>query len=109
MCEQLCGYATQEEPAAVYEHLAWPRSLEWPRIEIRTRGKLGELLFKDRPWNKGPTVIPAFTNLVRAVETQANGASPARGPVYTRPFDVPDSRLRPENPAAADHIVATSS
>ena len=52
---------TQEEPGAVYEHLAWLKSLEWPAIKIRTRGKLGDALFKDRPWKKSPTVVSAFT------------------------------------------------
>jgi hypothetical protein len=54
---------TQEEPGAVYEHLAWLKSLGWPPIRIRTRGKLGDALFNDRAWKKGPTVVPAFTKI----------------------------------------------
>ena len=33
---------TQEEPAAVYAHLAWLRSLDGPPIWVRTAGKLGD-------------------------------------------------------------------
>lgn len=33
---------TQEEPRAVYEHLAWLQSLGGPEILVRTKGKLGD-------------------------------------------------------------------
>jgi hypothetical protein len=32
---------TQEEPSPVYTHLEWLKSLEWPRITVRTRGQTG--------------------------------------------------------------------
>jgi hypothetical protein len=35
---------TQEEPSAVYRHLEWLKSLEWPRILTATAGKLGDHL-----------------------------------------------------------------
>jgi hypothetical protein len=40
---------TQEEPAAVYEHLKWLPSLEKPPILIRTAGKLGDDLLANGP------------------------------------------------------------
>jgi hypothetical protein len=53
---------TQEEPGAVYEHLRWLKSLEWPRILIRSVGKLGDDLRQGRNSTGGRfTTIPAFT------------------------------------------------
>ncbi len=54
---------TQEEPAAVYDHLAWLKTLEWPRIHVRTRGKLGDAVIGERSWKKGHTSIPAYTKV----------------------------------------------
>jgi hypothetical protein len=53
---------TQEEPAAVYKHLEWLKSLEWPTILVRTAGKLGDDLVHGRNTTGGRfAAIPAFT------------------------------------------------
>jgi hypothetical protein len=53
---------TQEEPAAVYRHLEWLRSLGGPPILVGTRGKLGEDLRNGRNSTGGRFAsIPAFT------------------------------------------------
>jgi hypothetical protein len=55
---------TQEEPRAVYEHLAWLRSLGGPEILVRTTGKLGEHLRNGRNSTGGRfAAIPAFTTI----------------------------------------------
>jgi hypothetical protein len=54
---------TQEEPAGVYTHLEWLKALEWPRIHVRTRGKLGDAVVGERSWKKGHTSIPAYTKV----------------------------------------------
>lgn len=53
---------TQEEPQAVYDHLAWLRSLEWPRISMVTVGRLGDDLMRGRnSTGQRFAAIPAFT------------------------------------------------
>ena len=54
---------TQEEPCDVYTHLEWLKSLEWPRILVRTVGKLGDDLQRGRNhWGqRHHASIPAFT------------------------------------------------
>lgn len=53
---------TQEEPAAVYEHLEWLRSLNGPRILTGTAGKLGNDLVEGTNTTGGRfAAIPAFT------------------------------------------------
>ena len=60
---------TQEEPQAVYSHLEWLKSLEWPRIYIMTAGKLGDDLvtgqtstgLRHNPDKPRFAAIPAFT------------------------------------------------
>lgn len=56
---------TQEEPGAVYEHLAWMQSLEargYPRILIASKGKLGDHLKVGVNSTGGRFAsIPAFT------------------------------------------------
>lgn len=53
---------TQEEPAAVYGHLAWLRSLGGPTIIVRTIGKLGDHLLRGQNSTGGRFAsIPAFT------------------------------------------------
>lgn len=68
---------TQEEPAAVYEHLKWLQSLNGPPILVRTIGKLGDDLVSGRVRPTDSKVmersrrfasIPAFT-------TADNGAT----------------------------------
>ena len=53
---------TQDEPAAVYQHLHWLRSLAGPPIWVRTAGKLGDDLVAgiDGRGNRFVS-IPAFT------------------------------------------------
>lgn len=68
---------TQEEPQAVYEHLAWLQSLGGPEILVRTAGKLGDDLCNGRyPSGAEGTVrrngyrfasIPCFTEAEREV------------------------------------------
>jgi hypothetical protein len=56
---------TQEEPAAVYQHLEWLKSLEWPPILVRSLRKLGDDLL-----GLGEKVeyvsIPAYTGTSKA-------------------------------------------
>jgi len=53
---------TQEEPEAVYKHLAWLQSLNGPPIIVRTVGKLGDDLVNGRNSTGGRFAsIPAFT------------------------------------------------
>lgn len=59
---------TQEEPKAVYEHLAWLQSLNGPPILVRSKGKLGDDLMTGTRRNGLFTAdgrrfasIPAFT------------------------------------------------
>lgn len=53
---------TQEEPEAVYRHLEWLKTLEHPRIFVRTAGKLGDDLVRGRDTTGGRfAAIPAFT------------------------------------------------
>jgi hypothetical protein len=56
---------TQEEPAAVYQHLKWLQSLNGPPILVRTAGRLGDDLIAGRRTNgQGKNrfaTIPAFT------------------------------------------------
>jgi hypothetical protein len=53
---------TQEEPGAVYDHLAWLQSLGRPRILVRTVGKLGDDLKHGRnSTGQRFAAIPAFT------------------------------------------------
>jgi hypothetical protein len=59
---------TQEEPAAVYKHVDWLRSLEWPAIWVRTAGRLGDALLGARTMKKGSTSIPAYTRTAGAAE-----------------------------------------
>jgi hypothetical protein len=57
---------TQEEPAAVYKHVEWLRSLGWPPVWVRTAGRLGDALFGGRMMKKGQTSIPAYTRTAGA-------------------------------------------
>ena len=53
---------TQEEPAAVYEHLEWLQSLNGPPVLTGTAGKLGNDLTKGTNTTGGRVAaIPAFT------------------------------------------------
>jgi hypothetical protein len=53
---------TQEEPRAVYEHLAWLQSLKGPEILVRTKGKLGDDLARGvNSTGQRFASIPAFT------------------------------------------------
>jgi hypothetical protein len=53
---------TQEEPAAVYDHLRWMQSLGGPPIHVRTAGKLGDELASGRnSTGQRFASIPAFT------------------------------------------------
>lgn len=53
---------TQEEPEAVYRHLAWLRSLGGPKIHVATAGKLGDDLKAGRNMSGGRFAsIPAYT------------------------------------------------
>lgn len=53
---------TQEEPAAVYEHLVWLTSLNGPPILNRTRGKLGnDLVLGVNSTGQRFSSIPSFT------------------------------------------------
>lgn len=53
---------TQEEPAAVYEHLKWLQSLNGPPILVRTKGKLGDnLLRAENSTGQRFVSIPAYT------------------------------------------------
>lgn len=53
---------TQEEPRAVYEHLAWLQSLGGPEILVRTKGKLGDhLRLGINSTGQRFASIPAFT------------------------------------------------
>lgn len=60
---------TQEEPKAVYDHLKWLNGLGGPTIYVRTAGKLGDDLMRDRNTTGGRFAsIPAFT-------TDGNGST----------------------------------
>lgn len=50
---------TQEEPAAVYDHLRWMQSLGGPTIHVRTAGRLGDDLMSST--GQRFASIPAFT------------------------------------------------
>lgn len=53
---------TQDEPAAVYRHLEWLKSLNGPTIHVRTAGPLGEHLKHGRTSRGGRFAsIPAYT------------------------------------------------
>ena len=53
---------TQEEPAAVYRHLEWLRSLNGPPIHVVSRGRLGDDLVKGQNTaGRRFATIPAFT------------------------------------------------
>ena len=54
---------TQEEPASVYKHLDWMRSLGGPEILIETAGKLGDDLMKGQN-SRGQSFvsIPCYTH-----------------------------------------------
>ncbi len=53
---------TQEETQAVYDHLAWLRSLGKPDIWVRTAGKLGDDLIRGtNSTGQRFASIPAFT------------------------------------------------
>lgn len=52
---------TQEEPAAVYEHLEWLQSLGGPPILTGTAGKLGDDLVEGTNGSGRFAAIPAFT------------------------------------------------
>ena len=53
---------TQEEPAAVYHHLAWLQALNGPPLFVRTAGKLGDHLMQGINSMGGRFAsIPAFT------------------------------------------------
>lgn len=62
---------TQEEPAAVYQHLAWmERELSYPLV-VRTAGRLGDdLLVGENTTGQRFASIPAFTS---ATEGEATG------------------------------------
>lgn len=59
-CDHAIFADTQEEPEAVYKHLAWLQSLNGPPIHVVTAGKLGD----DLSSSNGHRVasIPAFTS-----------------------------------------------
>jgi len=64
---------TQEEPAEVYRHLEWMKSLGGPKIYVGTAGKLGDDLVKgknQRRDGKGGrcATIPAFTAQTEGVK-----------------------------------------
>lgn len=61
---------TGEEPKAVYEHLRWLQSLEWPEIVVATKGKLGDDLTRESS-GKRVASIPAYTATADA--TKATG------------------------------------
>lgn len=52
---------TGEEPDAVYRHLDWLIALGGPEIKVRSIGKLGDDLIKDRVTGVRSTSIPGFT------------------------------------------------
>lgn len=53
---------TQEEPAAVYEHLQWLCNLGGPPVIVRSAGRLGDHLMSGRNSTGGRfAAIPAFT------------------------------------------------
>lgn len=58
---------TQEEPRAVYEHLAWLQSLDGPPILVRTAGRLGDDLVAGRNSTGRWASIPAYTAPVGTV------------------------------------------
>jgi hypothetical protein len=53
---------TQEEPGAVYGHLAWLKSLKGPEILVRTKGRIGDdLLRGENSTGQRFAAIPFFT------------------------------------------------
>lgn len=59
---------TQEEPRAVYEHLAWLQSLGGPEILVRTKSKLGDdLIHGTNSTGHRFASIPAYTTADQGV------------------------------------------
>jgi hypothetical protein len=64
---------TQEEPAAVYQHLEWLKSLNGPPILVRTAGRLGDDL---RTGRRAPGAARARFASLPAFTTADSGATP---------------------------------
>jgi hypothetical protein len=68
---------TGDEPAAVYQHLAWLQTLAGPPILVRSRGRLSDhLALGENSTGQKFAVIPAFT--LGSAESSLKAKGPPR-------------------------------